>query len=146
MLRFVSRDENVRDIRGGRVELERFLFVLAGSGRIRLGYRLSGSGSGSGSRFRLGSGSGSIATPEPRAGFIELSGGAVSSRRRLRGVAGVAAGLTFAQRDQRIEDIRAAAAAHVSLPGAQIHGRNDQGQRAFRADGEQVRILREGQS
>jgi hypothetical protein len=61
------------------------------------------------------------------------------------GVRGAATRLAFTQCNQRIEDIRAAAAANVSLSRAQIHGRNDQGQRAFRADGEQREFL-EGQS
>ena len=61
------------------------------------------------------------------------------------GIGGAAAGFAFAQRDQRVEHIRAAAAAHVSLSGAQVHGRDDQRQRAFRADGEQREYSR-GQS
>ena len=60
----------------------------------------------------------------------------------IGGVGRAAAGLTFAQRDQRVEDVRAAAAAHVTLAGAQIHGRYDQRQRAFRTDGEQANCFR----
>ncbi len=53
-------------------------------------------------------------------------------------VRGSALRISFTQRNQRVEHVGATSAAHVSLPGAQIHGRDDQGQRAFWADGEQA--------
>src|SRR6187455_1012997 len=107
------RDEDLRYVGGNGVELERCLFEYR---RFRLGFRLN-----AGSRSRLDGWSGF--------GFEQTA---------LGGIYCAAAGFAFAQCDQRVEHIRAAPAAHVSLSGAQVHGRHDQCQRAFGADSEQA--------
>ncbi len=103
----------------------------------------------SGSAASSGSGSGSAQVPAParapsprrRRARARSMVGCGFEQAALGGVGDAAGRIAFAQRDERVEHVRAAAAAHVTLSGAQIHGRDDQCQRAFGTDGEQGCLL-----